>query len=90
MMLNRRTFLKGLTTGVAGLLVPAAGLVMGEEAQRRYWTVDQTMLDMRSGYVPMPPPAGDPADAFTGPDKHLCGWFNVYGPWDAGTASRQD
>ncbi len=92
-MLNRRTFLTGLATGVAGLLVPATGLVMGEAAQRRYWTLDQTMLDMRAGYVPMPPPAGDPADAFTGPDGELyCHgeWITVYAQWAAALTPRQD
>ncbi len=92
-MLNRRTFLRGLTTGVAGLLVPATGLVMGEAAQRRYWTLDQTMLDMRSGYVPMPPAVGDPADAFTGPDGelyHYGEWINVYAQWAAALTPRQD
>lgn len=42
--MNRRSFLKGLTIGAAGLLVPKAGLVDAEEV-RRVWALDRTMTD---------------------------------------------
>ena len=41
---NRRTLLKGLIAGAAGLVLPNTELVTGDEAHRQYWQLDKTMM----------------------------------------------